>query len=197
MRQTSQEIIPNEILRDIAGYEGLYQVSNFGRVKSLQRRAKTRRGDRVVKERFLSSNHLDAYSYPMAVLYKDTIPRTCKIHRLVAMAFIPVIEKKLMVNHKDCNKTNNKVENLEWCNDQENKAHAWSNGLMERAREKAKLLDKKGEKSGTAKLCSNDVIEIRRRYFCKELTQKSLGEIFKVTRTTIGKIVRRERWIHI
>lgn len=197
MIQSSQGTITNEIFRDVVGYEGVYQVSNFGRVKSLQRRARTRRGDRAVKERFLSSTHLDAYGYPIVSLYKDTIPRTFKIHRLVALAFIPVKENKPIINHKDCNKKNNKVGNLEWCNDHENKVHAWSNGLMERAREKAKLTDNRGEKCGSAKLCAGNVIEIRRRYFYKEFTQNSLGKIFKVNRTTIGKIVRRERWNHI
>lgn len=98
-----------EIWRDIEGYEGLYQVSNFGRVKSLNKR----------KGRILKPIK-DHFGYLRVNLYKDFKYKIHKVHRLVAQAFIENPNNYPIINHKDEDKTNNKVENLEWCNHQYN-----------------------------------------------------------------------------
>ena len=96
-----------EIWRDIEGYEGLYQVSNFGRVKSLNYR-------RTCKEKLLKA-YKDKEGYLHVSLCKDGKTKTYSIHRLVAQEFIPNPYNLPQVNHKDENKTNNRVYNLEWC----------------------------------------------------------------------------------
>ena len=96
-----------EIWKDIEGYEGLYQVSNKGRIKSLNYR-------RTGKERVLSSSPTSS-GYLVVCLYKNKKPKPFLIHRLVAEAFIPNSDNLPEVNHKDENKLNNRVENLEWC----------------------------------------------------------------------------------
>lgn len=96
--------------KDIKGYEGLYQVSNLGRVK----RVKTGRILKPLK-------HTNGYS--MVNLSKNNIVSTKKIHRLVAQAFKPNPENKAEVNHIDENKTNNMISNLEWVTRKENNNH--------------------------------------------------------------------------
>lgn len=105
----------NEVWRDIEGYEGLYQVSNLGRVKSLGRFRKGSGGQMVlVKEKF-KIHHDNGHGYKVVSLYKNNRVQTVYVHRLVAAAFIPNFANYEQVNHKDENKSNNRVGNLEWC----------------------------------------------------------------------------------
>ena len=99
--------------RDIEGYEGLYQVSNLGRVRSLNCRG--HKGCIGIL-----TPRLDGKGYEMVALYKEGKARNTKIHRLVAQAFIPNPNNYPQVNHKDENKTNNDVKNLEWCTNEYN-----------------------------------------------------------------------------
>lgn len=96
-----------EIWKDIAGYEGLYQISSFGNVLSLKYCGSN-------KSHLLAPNP-DHKGYLMVYLNKRGKRKTLKIHRLVASAFIPNTNNLPQVNHKDENKQNNCVENLEWC----------------------------------------------------------------------------------
>lgn len=95
-----------EIWKDIAGYEGKYQVSSFGRVKSLNYR-------RTGREQILET-HKNTYGYLMVSLWKNGKCKQSLVHRLVASAFIPNPDNLPEINHKDENKENNRVDNLEW-----------------------------------------------------------------------------------
>lgn len=90
--------------RDIPGYEGLYKISNYGNVKSLYTTE-----TKIVKQR------PDKDGYLVIDLHRQGTKKTCKVHRLVASAFIPNPGKHREINHKDEIKANNTVENLEWC----------------------------------------------------------------------------------
>ena len=115
--------------KDIQGYEGLYQVSNLGNVKNLERIVKCKlQKTKTIKEHLLKKS-VNKFGYEYVCLSNDSITRKIKVHRLVAQAFIPNPLNKPQVNHINGIKTDNKVENLEWCNNQENMAHAIKNGL--------------------------------------------------------------------
>lgn len=105
-----------EVWKDIKGYEGLYQVSTFGRVKSLSRIVNDSIGRTIHKEgRILSSRISSQTGYPVINLLKDGLHKTLNVHRLVAEAFIPNPNNYPCINHKDESRDNNHVDNLEWC----------------------------------------------------------------------------------
>lgn len=111
-----------EIWKDIIDFEGLYEISNYGNVKSCRRYVNQRFGKRLVNEKLLSVGR-DKDGYLMAILCQDGIKKTVKIHRLVANAFIDKINGKNIVNHIDSNKSNNILSNLEWVSSLENNCH--------------------------------------------------------------------------
>jgi len=115
-----------EIWKDVKGYEGLYQVSNLGKVKSLDRHVSVRDFKRFYKGRYISENRGGFYS--VADLYKNGVVKKVTFHRLVLSVFTPNPENKPYINHKDMNKRNNNVNNLEWCTPLENSRHAVENG---------------------------------------------------------------------
>ena len=96
--------------RSIPGYEGLYEVSSYGRVKSLERYKSNNGGIQLIKERILKPNNTKKGYLTVQIRNKKF-----KVHRLVALTFIPNPENLPQVNHKDEDKTNNNVDNLEWC----------------------------------------------------------------------------------
>lgn len=106
----------------IKGYEGLYEVSSMGRLKSLRRSDSIGRSlqDRIVTPKNCTNQ------YQASTLCKNGIKKQILRHRIVAMAFIPNPENKDEVNHKDGDKTNNKVSNLEWATKSENERHKYS-----------------------------------------------------------------------
>ena len=120
----------DEEWREIKGFEGLYAVSNLGNVKRLRHSdTRCRQGYRVFKERRLVPHIRNGY-YQIK-LSKCNAAYAKSVHRLVAEAFILNDDpKRDQVNHKDGNKLNNNVKNLEWCTGKENVMHAVKNGLM-------------------------------------------------------------------
>lgn len=108
--------------RDIAGYEGIYQVSDHGRVKTRKKIRTPQKNNR---------------GYMTIMLYKSDGGRHFLIHRLVAQAFIPNPENKATVNHKDGVRSNNKVDNLEWATYSENNLHSYQCNGKKPARAKA------------------------------------------------------------
>lgn len=103
-----------EIWRDIKDYEGLYQVSNLGRIKSLEKWVKLNRYIKHYPEQIMKQQ-MGTNGYLMIVLSKNKKKHPRMTHRLVAEAFIPNPHNLSQVNHKDEDKTNNRADNLEWC----------------------------------------------------------------------------------
>lgn len=108
--------------KPIAGYEGLYEISDLGRVKSLARKARFGTRVRVIKEGILSP-HEQYKGYLRVDLSKGGKATHHFVHRLVAMTFVPNPEGKPIANHLDGNKRNNRSSNFEWATDSENTQH--------------------------------------------------------------------------
>lgn len=133
--------------RPIKDYEGLYEVSSKGKVRSIARTVieSTTNKKKYIKERLISFGD-NGNGYKFCHLWKNNKSKRYYVHRLVAETFIPNPNNLPQVNHKDLNKDNNTIENLEWINDADNKLHykgmliADSNGNIHKGR---KLLAKK------------------------------------------------------
>jgi len=111
--------------RDVAGYEGFYQVSNTGKVRSVEHYD---RFGRLYKQVELKP-HASRNGYLMLHLKAGGKRKIALVHRLVACAFIPNPDNLSDVNHMDGNKANNNIDNLEWCTHSYNQCHAFANGL--------------------------------------------------------------------
>ena len=118
-----------ETWRAVPGYEGYYEVSNMGDVRSIDRHIVDKRGlNYCIKGKLLSKCNT-SQGYLVVVLSKNGKSKTISIHRLVATAFLPNPKNLYAVNHKDGNKKNNCITNLEWCTLEYNNIHAMMNGL--------------------------------------------------------------------
>lgn len=123
-------MIRKEIWKEIAGYEGYYQVSNTGKVKGLDRLVNhSKKGFKRVHGKECSYRK-NSVRYPEVCLFKQGTRKYALVHRLVALAFVPNPLNKPEVNHLDGVKSNNHVDNLEWCTSSENQRHAYGKGLQ-------------------------------------------------------------------
>jgi len=173
-----------EIWKDIPGYEGLYQVSDMGRVKSVARIKQNGRSYHLAKERILKQNLLSS-GYLRIGLHKNAKRKSLSVHRLVLLVFVG--ESDLTVNHKDGIKTNNTLNNLEYCTQSENIKHAFRLGLT----------DHGGENNPQSKLSKSDVRKIRALYKTGKYLFTEIGEMFNVTGKHVSKIINRKYWANV
>lgn len=174
--------VQNEIWKPIDFTNGKYSVSNKGRVKNNGFYANIGNGlKRWVKPRIkrLGKHNQGYFSVS---LHRS---KTYLVHRLVAGEFLDNPQKLEFVNHIDGNKTNNNVDNLEWCTRQENETHAFKVGLK----------NSTGSNNTMSKLTEEDVKQIKYKERNKSL--KSLSEKYDVHRMTISRIQRNLTWKHV
>lgn len=172
--------------KDIYDYEGAYQISNLGRVRSLPRKIIYSNGKIIhYHGGLISTKERKKDKYWTTCLCKNQIEQTMYIHRLVALHFIPNPKNKPEVNHKDGDKSNNKVTNLEWATESENNKHAHEIGLNSSL---------KGADSKFAKLTWENVFEIRRMWESGGYTQTEIADIYNVGGPNICNIVNFKTW---
>lgn len=135
-----------EIWKDVAGYEGFYQVSNFSRVKSLDRIIVQKNGiKKKIKERIVIQVK-DSKGYYFVGLHKDSKIGQFRVHRLIAQYFIPNPQNKPHINHINGIRTDNRLENLEWSTVSENNQHAYTNnGRISPMKNKTGILNKQSK----------------------------------------------------
>lgn len=171
--------------KDIVGYEGLYQVSNYGNVKCVGRG-----NARMIVQRVGTKKN---GAYMLLNLNNDGVYKTKKAHRLVAEAFIPNPDNKPTVNHKDGNKQNNKVSNLEWATWSENNFRAFKIGLRVPNVDNVKI---RGSKNVWAKISEKDVLKIRELHRCG-MRQVDIAKLYPVNSRNINNIVTKRSWRHV
>jgi hypothetical protein len=177
--------IEEEIWRDVAGYEGLYQVSNFGRLSSLCKwshgKICKRRARKILKLFYNKKTGYLCYVFGQWGIFPD---KRANIHRLVANAFIPNPENLPEVNHIDGNKLNNNASNLEWNTRLQNIRHAYKNNLIP-------IL--KGAECHNARFNEKQVKEI----FHSPYGARKLSRLLNVPYSTINGIKNGSNWNHI
>ena len=163
-----------EIWKDVVGFEGIYQVSNLGKVKSLK----------FGKEKYLSITK-SSIGYLNTKLQLNKKNKSFLVHRLVAETFIKNEFNKPCVNHINGIKTDNRIENLDWCTHKENTEHSLKNDLI-----------KTGCNRKQSKLSLKDIEYIRKNY--KEKDKKNggykLAEMFGVSRNCISNVVKNKTY---
>lgn len=173
--------------RPVKGYKRLYEVSNKGQVRSIARTYVNKSGvKRYLKSTVLKPS-LDGGGYLKVNLYKNLQVKNIAIHRLVAIAFKPRIKGKNIVNHKSGIKTDNKVGNLEWVTDSENKIHALNLGLT-------KL---RGSDNHFALLNEVQVLEICKLLDTTSINHSEIGRRFDVKNSVISAINLGTTWNHL
>ena len=180
-----------EVWKTIQGFEN-YEVSNLGNIKSLSRpRANGKNSSFLTKEKILKPQ-LDKDGYCLINIVGNNKMKTLKIHRLVAIEFLENKEKKPQVNHKNGIKSDNRLENLEWCTQSENMKHSLNTGLK---------IPLNGENCKVSKLTEEQVIEIltkkrdsnnKKNWGAKELCLK-----YNLKPTCVSEIASGRNWKHI
>lgn len=129
-----------EVWKDVVGFENHYEVSNIGRVKRKAGLTYYKDGRIARFSETILKPSFNRKGYERVYLSVGSKKHTVSVHRLVAKAFIPNPENKATINHIDCNKLNNNVENLEWMTNTENMRHAFNQGIY-RERDKTTILN--------------------------------------------------------
>lgn len=163
-----------------------YEVSSFGNIRALDRWCNTKGGVKQLRFGHPMKQKITCGYYYCALSYGKKM-RNLRVHRIVAVAFVPNPENKPYVNHKNGNKLDNRTENLEWVTAKENSQHA-INELG---------ISQIGEKHHATKFTSQDIVDIRNMYKPKIFDYHDIAAIYKVHPTTIGYICRRKNWSHI
>jgi hypothetical protein len=183
----------NEVWKPIAGYEGLYEISSIGRVKSLGRtitdRGHNYRVDRVrvISGRILRQTRQSVGYLCVRLCSSDTTITTVLVHRLVAKAFLVSSIERNEVNHINGDKKDNRVCNLEWCTHAENQRHAFSTGLVSH---------QCGSQKGSAKLNEAKVADIK-RMIAAGMTNVDIAKLYGVSTAPISYIRTGKAWTHV
>jgi hypothetical protein len=176
-----------EIWKDVVGYEGIYKVSNIGNIISCKRLIFVNTGCFYSKE-FLMKTAIDKLGYVRVGLTKNNKKKLWLFHRVIALAFIPNPSNYPMVNHIDGNKSNNSLDNLEWCTASQNISHSFKNGLS----------SKLGEKNNSCKLTESQVLEIRKIHLENPETKLiETAKKFGISKQLVSRINLRLNWTHI
>lgn len=186
------------IWKDVVGFEGLYQVSNDGQIKSLSRPVSCPHcGESLGKQSVekIMSPSVKRNGYAQVILTKDRVKNYCLVHRLVAMAFLDQPDapyEALEVNHKDFNKLHNASSNLEWKTRNENVRHAVVGG---RCHAKTNPNRSPFNNSKKSHVLDGDKVRAIRALLADGTKQRLIAELFGVSEATISQIKTNQQWV--
>lgn len=163
----------------IPGYEGLYEASNTGLVRAIGPKWKTR-GFKMKDQTACPKGYLDVS------LTKNGKLKKYRSHRIIAMTFIPNPQNKPQINHKNKNKKDNRVENLEWCTNAENQTHSYMNGRIART----------GPDANATKLDTIQVLTVIECLRSKCISKNDIAAYFNISAPVIRHINTGTHWIY-
>lgn len=180
-----------EIWKSVVGWEGIYEVSNFGQVRSISRLIARQDGSTQRFRQCILSPRKNSTGYLIVTLSDLSNGRraTVRVHRLVAEAFIPNPMSLPEVNHIDSDRANARVDNLEWVTPSQNRYHGYHFGSVSLPR-------RIGEKTSSAKLDAGKVLEIR-LLASRGVSSRQLAKKYAVNKTTILRLLSGETWSHV
>ena len=171
-----------EVWKSVVGYEGFYEVSNMGRVKSLARFVGGKGGSLRPIPECIKKTSVNRCGYEK-IQFSDGVGRKYHtvVHRVVAGAFLENPHNKAQINHIDGDKLNNSVDNLEWATSFENQRHA------------VELTRRYGERTGTPKLKEADIVDVR-FLIGNGVRQYDVAKLYDVSRMTIYRVMSGRNW---
>jgi hypothetical protein len=194
-REFTQEEWKSEEWRSVDGYEGIYEVSDLGRLRRAYRGPKTQGRHRLIR----AYPNRNGYFF-FRLSRKGTVTRRAA-HSMVMLAFVGPRPDGLQVNHVDGDKGNNRLRNLEYVTRQENMRHAVRLGLIERGLQSSAIRRPecilRGESLPFSKLTDAQVREIKYRHAYEGVSQMELGRQYGVAANTINAIVNGRTWAHV
>lgn len=177
--------LPTEIWKPVVGWEGLYSVSNFGRV-----RREAWNYPRYTKPKILKA-HPACRRYPKVVLvctFENRGKKTCSVHRIVAQAFVPNEEGKPQVNHIDSDVMNAHASNLEWTTQKENIQYAFEQG---------RKTTRKGSESNLCKINEEKVTSLYREILSGEKSLNQIAKDYGIHPSSVSAIKTKRNWKHL
>jgi len=183
-----------EVWKNVIGYENIYQVSNFGNVKSLDREVAPNNRVPYWRKGKICKQSKSNLGYMTVGFTVNNVKVNKYVHRLVAEAFITNINDYPQVNHIDCDKTNNKMYNLEWCTNSQNHIHASKNGLNKLHLHRVAYSE---ENNGRSLLTKEQVLEIKQKYIPYKYSAKKLSKEYEVSESCITHILNNTSWKEI
>lgn len=178
-----------EVWKDVISLKGLYEISNRYRIRSLDKDIVNSIGRKCFIKGVILNPIIPINRYPYITIREGKKKRNIYIHRLIAIHFLPNPENKPCVNHINGIKSDNRIENLEWCTVSENSIHAFKNNLQ---------VIKKGEDCCNSKLTEKNVIAIKRLYrLNRKFNRSRVAEKLNVNVNTVMGIIKNRNWNHI
>lgn len=179
--QHSITVMENEIWKDVPGFEGYYKINLSGDLMSCSR---VDRFGRSIGGKLLKWNK-NPNGYRLARLHKNGFKRTFQQHRILAMCFIPNPQNLPCINHKNCIRDDNRLENLEWCTMSYNNSYAHKVGSFDKTY---------AENHHQSKLNKVKAREIRSKYIPLVFTMKMLAAEYGVSKTVIQRVIENKTW---